>query len=335
MDLIINTAGTKIRRESGCFLIKNDSIKKIAAKKITQLLISSSVSISTDALSLAVDNNIEVLFLDKIGKPFARVWSPQIKRSAELRRKQLRLSESEIGSRLIIYWITKKISLQQKHLKNFVNNTSGRIKIHLEDAISSIEEIKQKINGLDSNQVVYQLRPSLQGYEGNVSKIYFNILNELLPMDYKFESRTKHPAKDKFNSMLNYGYGVLYGYVEKGCILAGLDPYIGIMHADQYNKPVLTYDIIEIFRIYIDQLVVEMCKKDIMKEAMFERMEDDSLYMKEEGKNIFLGQLNNKLQENKRYKGKQMKLKEIFSYECLQIAKYIMDDGINGYIGDL
>lgn len=335
MNVIINTPGTKIRRDSGCFLIKNDTVKKIAAKKITQLLVSTAVSISSDALSLAVENNIDVMFLDKIGKPFARVWSPHIKRSTELRRKQLSLQESELGSRLIIHWISKKTTLQQKHLKSLESSVGESTRIHLEDSILRIEELKQKIRMLDTNNPAYKLRPSLQGYEGNISKIYFGALNEVLPIDYKFDIRSKHPAKDNFNSMLNYGYGIIYGYVERACTLAGLDPYIGIMHADQYNKPVLTYDIVEMFRVYIDKLVVQLCKQGTMTENAFIKLEDDGIYMAEEGKKLFISGFNELLKENKRYNGKQMKLEEVFGYECLQIAKYIMDDGINGYISHL
>jgi hypothetical protein len=36
--------------------------------------------------------------------------------------------------------------------------------------------------------------------------------------------------------MLNYGHGVLYSMVEKACIIAGLDPYIGVLHTDNYNN---------------------------------------------------------------------------------------------------
>jgi len=48
--------------------------------------------------------------------------------------------------------------------------------------------------------------------------------------------------------MLNYGYGMLYSEVEKACMLAGLDPYLGFLHTDRYGKPSLVLDMIENFR---------------------------------------------------------------------------------------
>ena len=69
-----------------------------------------------------------------------------------------------------------------------------------------------------------------------------------MPEKYKFESRSRNPAKDEFNTLLNYGYGVLYSMVEKACIIAGLDQYIGFLHTDNYNKKSLVFDVIVLFR---------------------------------------------------------------------------------------
>ena len=68
-----------------------------------------------------------------------------------------------------------------------------------------------------------------------------------------FATRSRHPAHDEFNAMLNYGYGVLYSMVEKACILAGLDPFVGFLHTDNYNKKSLVFDLIEPFRILSDR----------------------------------------------------------------------------------
>jgi hypothetical protein len=48
--------------------------------------------------------------------------------------------------------------------------------------------------------------------------------------------------------MLNYGYGVLYSLVEKACIYAGLDPFVGFLHTDNYVKKSLVFDLLEPYR---------------------------------------------------------------------------------------
>ncbi len=46
--------------------------------------------------------------------------------------------------------------------------------------------------------------------------------------------------------------------VEKSCILAGLDPYVGFLHTDNYNKKSMVFDLIEPFRFLADQTVTHL-----------------------------------------------------------------------------
>ena len=50
----------------------------------------------------------------------------------------------------------------------------------------------------------------------------------------------------------------MYSNVERACILSGLDPYIGIMHVDNYNRQAFVFDLIEMYRIYIDKIVFKL-----------------------------------------------------------------------------
>jgi CRISPR-associated protein Cas1 len=57
-----------------------------------------------------------------------------------------------------------------------------------------------------------------------------------------FTSRQKRPAYDPFNVLLNYLYGMLYTAVHLSLLKSGLDPYMGILHADRYGAtPTLVF----------------------------------------------------------------------------------------------
>jgi len=58
-------------------------------------------------------------------------------------------------------------------------------------------------------------RGTLMGLEGSAGRAYFACLGQLVPEAYRFEGRSRHPARDAFNAMLNYSYGVLYSLVER------------------------------------------------------------------------------------------------------------------------
>src|SRR5205807_67862 len=96
-------------------------------------------------------------------------------------------------------------------------------------------------------------RGSVMGLEGSAGRTYFTCIGKLVPEAYRFTGRSRQPAQDAFNAMLNYSYGVLYSLVEKACICAGLDPYVGFLHTDNYAKKSLVFDLIEPFRILGDR----------------------------------------------------------------------------------
>ena len=83
-------------------MFKKDGQKQeISAKKVEQILI-------TNAIELAVENNIDIVFLKKYGQPFARVWHSKMGSISTIRKKQLELEENIMGTTLIKEFLTQK-----------------------------------------------------------------------------------------------------------------------------------------------------------------------------------------------------------------------------------
>jgi len=258
MQLVINTRGSYLRKKDNCFLIKNeDKVFEISVKKVDSILITTSAYFSTDAVKFAVDNNIDIIFLDHFGNPYGRVWHSKLGSTTLIRRKQLESSTGEKGLNLAKEWVISKIENKVDFLKNLANSRPNKEKI-INECVVSLEEkiyMLQKMKGSLEGK-----RNSIMAIEGMAGKEYFGALNYIMPDRFKFKGRSRSPAKDEFNCLLNYGYGVLYSMVEKGCILAGLDPYIGFIHTDNYNKKSLVFDLIEMFRILVDKTVIYLFK---------------------------------------------------------------------------
>src|SRR3972149_3282120 len=104
------------------------------------------------------------------------------------------------------------------------------------------------------------------------------------------------PAKDEFNAMLNYAYGVLYSQVERACILAGLDPFVGFLHTDNYNKKSLVFDLIEPFRILGERTVVFLFTGRRVRKDMFEKV-PGGMSLNAEGKALLIGDFNERLEK--------------------------------------
>jgi CRISPR-associated protein Cas1 len=136
----------------------------------------------------------------------------------------------------------------------------------------------------------------LRGWEGASSRRYFQAISELLPEGYRFEKRSTHPAQDAFNATLNYAYGMLYAKVESSLIKAGIDPYVGIFHRDEYNRPALAFDVIEKYRIWADYPVVQLFRQDAFCEECFIQ-ERNAWLLDGLGKRILIQSMNDYLGE--------------------------------------
>lgn len=127
-----------------------------------------------------------------------------------------------------------------------------------------------------------------------------------MPEKYRFQKRSKRPAKDPFNAALNYCYGMLYSQVEKACILAGLDPYVGFLHTDNYNKKSLVYDLIEPFRIFAEQTVTYLFTGKKIKDEYFD-FSENAVSLNQKGKPVVVEAMNLHMEETVRYRKKTLK----------------------------
>lgn len=62
------------------------------------------------------------------------------------------------------------------------------------------------------------------------------------------------------NNLLNYGYAILRAVIARSLVGSGLLPTLGIHHHNRYNAYCLADDIMEPYRPFIDQLVIDMIR---------------------------------------------------------------------------
>lgn len=314
MELVINSFGTSLSRDNEGFVIVNsDGKQRIPAFGIKSIQISRGAQITSDAVMLAVENEIDVIFMDKTGKPVARIWSPKYGSISTIRKGQIAFTFSKDAVDWIKNIIMHKIENQQALLLMMPAN-DNIAKNKVSRAINRLEDYRTKINAVDG-VIVSDVAPALRGWEGVSSKIYFETINLFLPEEYRFEKRSQNPATDIANAMLNYGYGLLYSKIESSLIKAGIDPYIGIMHRDDYNRPVLVYDIIEIYRVWIDYVIFSLLAQHVITDEHYSVRDDGSFWLEALGKRILIQSVNDFLDEVIDYKGvKRSRLTQISLY---------------------
>lgn len=296
MELILNTFGTSLIKENGqLMVIHPDGRQIIPVDKIKSILISKGARISSDAALLAIENEIEILFMDDIGKPLGRVWSIKYGSISTIRRKQLDFTFSQEAIQWIKEILGQKLDNQIALLYS-LSPPDWQYNPQLEKAISTINDYKSKIRKAEG-LTISDVAPSLRGWEGAASRKYFELLNLMLPEKYRFDGRSQHPAMDVFNCLLNYGYGMLYGKTEGELIKAGLDPYVGVMHREDYNRPVLVFDVIERFRVWIDYVVMKLLMQEVINEECYSIKDDGSYWLEGLGKRILIQSVNDYFDE--------------------------------------
>lgn len=302
MVLVLNTYGTSLNRDNEGFVITTkDGKQRIPAEGISSIQIGRGVQITSDAVMLAVENETEVLFVDRSGKPVGRVWSPKFGSVSTIRRGQIAFSRSKKAVAWIKEVISRKIENQQAMILTTRTDDDRALRI-AERSITRLEDYRQKVSRLDG-ETVGDIAATLRGWEGQASRIYFETLNEFIPEKYRFTSRSQNPATDIANAMLNYGYGILYGKIEGALIKAGIDPYTGILHRDEYNRPVLAYDMIELYRVWIDYVVYMLLSQDIITDEYYSMRADGSCWLEPLGRRVLIQSVNDYLEDSVTVRG--------------------------------
>ncbi len=297
MDLVINTFGVSLTKDNDGFVISNhDGVQKIPVNGIRSIQLGRGAQISSDAVMLAVENEIEIIFMGQSGMPIGRIWSPKYGSVSTIRKGQLTFTFDHDAVIWIKDVISKKIQNQQALLLMMDTSPSPALQQTVDKSINRLEDYRTKIASLDG-EIVNDISATLRGWEGVSSKIYFDTLNLFIPEKYRFASRTQHPAMDVANALLNYGYGLLYGRIEGALIKAGIDPYVGVLHRDDYNRPVLVYDVIELYRVWIDYVVFSLLCQDVITTEHYSVRSDGSYWLEPLGRRVLIQSVNDYFDE--------------------------------------
>lgn len=65
------------------------------------------------------------------------------------------------------------------------------------------------------------------------------------------------------NNILNYGYAIVRAVIARALVASGLLPTLGIHHHNRYNAYCLADDIMEPYRPYVDEMVINIMRGDI------------------------------------------------------------------------
>lgn len=224
--IIENSA--KLDYGMGYLIVRQDSTTKIHLSDISILMVeSTAVSLTSALLAALVKEKIKVIFCDEKRQPSSELLpyygchdcSGKIRTQIKWNQNIKEVIWTEI--------VADKISKQMEHLE-YNNRPQSTL---LRDYLEELEL------GDASNR------------EGHAARVYFNAL---------FGDDFSRSQENSINAALNYGYGIILSIVNREITASGYLTQIGVFHNNSDNPFNLGSDLMESFRILIDQIVYRM-----------------------------------------------------------------------------
>lgn len=239
-----------------------------------------------------------------------------------MRRKQVYFSDRVEGASWVIQQFRWKTEEQLKVLQAF----SDRMPKQKQVLLATIQHLNKGLQALPEKIQIPDSRWSaaLRGWEGQMARQYWQAIGMLVPPQWRFSQRSRRPALDAYNALTNYCYGMLYTLVEQALFAAGLDPHLGILHSDQYDRPTLAYDLIEAFRPWVDHLILEWCYSEMVEVDFFEATEAGIL-LNSLGKARLIPLYNDWLEEKRRWQGHQLSRRAHVYRTGMELAQLIRE----------
>jgi CRISPR-associated protein Cas1 len=323
MYLVVDNFGAFVKKKSNRFLVSyGDKSEEFCADDVSQILILKGSAISTDSMALAAEKGIDIVIVDNVGRPLARIYPCRLGGTTLTRRRQLEAYFSNKGMFIVKAFLKAKIENQSYLLRALGKSRENK---ELEEKAKYVSGMITKIENIKGKRID-DVREKLLGIEGEASRVYFQALGSILPSSLYSGARVKRPPGDAFNALLGYGYGILYSEVEKACIISGLDPYLGFLHTDRYGKPSMALDLIEEFRQpVIDRAMITLIQRKMIDEKDIEK-EGNGVYLNKNGRSKAIEAVVERFNTAISYKKEKITLLDIILKQARSLVKFLNEN---------
>lgn len=286
--LCIEEQGAILARKDERFLVKvkGEVIADVPSFRLDQIIIMGNAQVTPDAIKLIFKNNIDTVFMSVKGKLYGRLYNAGLK-NVEVRMLQYRKSLDDIF----------KVKLSGEFIKGKLTNFRNLILKYNRSKDENVSAACFKLRKMAQKTEDLSSVASLLGVEGAGSAIYFQTFKNLLKQDLGFTKRQRRPPKDPVNSMLSFGYTLLYREFSILVNIAGADPYIGFLHSPENGRESLPLDLMEEFRSLVDKIVLKIVNRRMVNESDFTKNKDESVTMNKNTIGILMNAFYNSLEK--------------------------------------
>jgi CRISPR-associated endonuclease Cas1 len=234
------------------------------------VVIGSDGMVSLAALRWLADQDASFAMLDRRGSVLATT-GPFRRSDARLRRAQALANQSGVGLQIARELIGQKLAAQE------------RLAVEGLQAPAVVQAIRQARSALASARTTDALRL----FESQAAYAYWSAWRSI-PVNFPKNDTRRVPdhwltfgtrispltgsprlAVNPANAMLNYLYAVLESEARLAIAAMGLDPGLGVMHADNPSRDSLAFDVMEPVRPQVDAYVLDWISLEPLRRDWF------------------------------------------------------------------
>jgi len=285
-------------------------IERIPMRRISEIIAMERTTFSTAFLTKCIRFNIPVTITLNSGYYITTV-KPDSKKYYDIMSmhgtKYNSLSETEI--------LAAAKEIAAKKIKNYASLFKQR---YVKGQNIFIKDLEEKIRGIYQCGSVDEVR----GIEGTAAKKIFQELNIFIDDESFHIKKRDRKEPDMINSVLNFGYYLLFSRINATMRSSGLNPYLGFLHSPADNYESLVCDIQELFRARIDRFIIKMINlKVITKDDFIET--EKGFYLKRDAVKKFLNQFE---AEMNRKTTDKLSLKETIYLQISAVKKWVVEN---------
>ncbi len=271
-NLFLTQSDLKLGIQAGRIIVTNlgDGFSEsIPIEKVDSISVFGSPQISTQLIHKCLDCGIPVFYFSSDGHYFGAL-SSSTRIDPSRHKKQITATEDsrfslEIAKCIVSAKIVNSIMLLRSYRDRY------------EFSPEQTKALVHSLRSLPSASTVSELI----GFEGNAAKCYFQCLACLVgDGKFAFCGRSSRPPRDAFNSMLSFGYSLLYHTIIGAIERHGLHPYFAFVHQLKNGHAALASDLIEDSRArVVDKTILDLVLRCEVEESGFYENGAGALYM--------------------------------------------------------
>lgn len=282
--------GAKVTKDQGRFVVSapKEAPIEIPTREVERLLVYGNVQLTTAVITDCLDHQIPVVFMSQLGDYKGHLWSAEYDDIRTELMQYQRLGDDGFRLAAARAIVAGKLTNSRQLLLRLNR------KRQIPAVVVALTGLRQDIARAEQAETLEALR----GHEGAAAARYFRALGLLIVNPaFTFTERNRRPPKDPVNSLLSFGYTLLFNNVLSLLLAEGLNPYLGNLHGSEKKQTFLAFDLVEEFRSpVVDSLVMRLINQKFLKPTDFTWPNaEGGIYLNDAARRPFLKQFEERL----------------------------------------